>query len=455
MIRKVAVFRQWFACVYGYKFENHKTWKLPDTSTNIYKRYYMTLGTVEQIGQGSAYEYMKSPKIGASSIYKEVTETGTFDLGLAEFDFREQLAEFNLKIIEDTIKAEVRSIPTASFIPDSEDQSQDEPHGPVELKIVNVRDMAFRTLKRFRTGTDVDKIFSDLEPDGGIYGGSVYICTGESGVGKSTLLADLLMKIKVFEQQDLDQRISAKLAEKNVKKAAKIKRFTSYCRKKYGVNPLYISSEMTQTDLWFYYQKMPIIADLPTLLMADYIKGGLKEAITKAFESDYDIILLDSYQDMVEKMKDILNWSAKMAQNFLIQLMVEAAEKHGKCVIAIQHLTKGGEYVGSTYLKHTTTGMIDIKFDDVGQRYVMFEKNRRGGSMINKPLYFILDKQTKELRYDGAKFEEARKSAEMVNEIEDVSKRLNNKFDTLFESAKVIKDNTIVDTGSEGEHDDD
>jgi predicted ATP-dependent serine protease len=203
------------------------------------------------------------------------------------------------------------------------------------------------------------------------------------------------------------------------------------------VNTLYISTEMTKTDLFFYVKKMPAIGKVNTLLISDYLKSGLKDVITLAMKSEeYDVILLDSYQDLVEKMQDILNWRAKEAENFLIQLMVEAAEELGKCIIAIQHLTKGGEYVGRTFLKHTTTAMLELKFDKAGQRFAMFTKNRRAGSRTHIPMYFTL--KDGEVQFDEVTYRNALNANDLGASLSERQKAIQNSFGDLFSVAKRI-----------------
>jgi len=199
---------------------------------------------------------------------------------------------------------------------------------------------------------------SDHTEDGGIYSGTANVVVGESGVGKSTVMLQILAEIKEVQPD---------------------------------ANILYISSEMTRNDLFFFYAKMPIIGNVPTLLLMDYILGRFDLVLKNTINSDdYDIILLDSYQDTIVKMADVLGWKSTRAATWLTNMLIDAADKKGKAIFAIQHLTKGGQYVGSTYLKHATTAMIEMRFDDSGRRYIEFSKNRRGGSAINKKLYYSL-----------------------------------------------------------------
>lgn len=270
------------------------------------------------------------------------------------------------------------------------------PKKPFELHTEKISSMEFPDYKCFRTGTIIDKMLSDHSEEGGAFSGCVYVVPGESGSGKSTWLIDYIVKLMDF-------------SEANGTDAAK---------------PCYVSGEMTKNDLYFYMAKMPGIGKVDTLLCNEYMREGqLKDAIEAIFTSDdFNIIILDSYQDIVEKMRDAYAMKEAQCENWLINLMVQAAEKQGKLVFAIQHMTKGGQYVGGTFLKHVTTGMIFVMKDKINpsERYIMVSKNRRGGSMTDRPLYFILKDGA--VHYDDARFDSdtaARNSSAMNNDVKE------------------------------------
>lgn len=272
------------------------------------------------------------------------------------------------------------------------------PKEPVKAEIITVENMDFPDFGLHRTGKEIDKLFSDYEEDGGQYGGTVTIVVGESGVGKSTVLLDSLASIQ------------------NVNPDAKV---------------LYISSEMTKNDIGFYYRKTPAIGKVPTLLLMSHVKdGSINQVLKDEFNKDYDIILLDSYQDVVVKLREVKGWKSTYAESWLTSIMIDAAENNGAAIWAIQHMTKGGQYAGSTYLKHATTAMLELMFDDAGQRYVVFSKNRRGGSAVGKRLYFRL--VDGDVVYDANRYKETME----LKEIEDAESLrqidLAQKFEEVF-----------------------
>lgn len=111
--------------------------------------------------------------------------------------------------------------------------------------------------------------------------------------------------------------------------------------------------------------------------------------------------------------------------------MIDAAEKSGCAVLAIQHMTKGGQYVGSTYLKHATTAMLEIRFDLTGQRYVEFSKNRRGGSGTGKRLYYSLNEEGKVV-YDERRWKETEEMRDFENKETIRQHDLTSEFEKLF-----------------------
>lgn len=279
--------------------------------------------------------------------------------------------------------------PTAEFHAD--EVVSDEP------EIVNIGDMEFPAFKKYMTGAIIDQLMSDHDAEGGVFAGTANIVIGESGVGKSTVTLDLLAKIK---QQDPEAKV------------------------------LYISSEMTRNDLFFYYRKMPIIETIPTLLLMDYLMGRFDKTLEKAIHGDHDVILIDSYQDIIVKLKDVMGWKSTKAEAWLTGLIVDAADKKGKAIFAIQHMTKGGQYVGSTYLKHATQSMMEIKFDDAGRRYIEFSKNRRGGSMVGKRMYYSL--VNGEVNWDAAAWKQEIAVTDLTEQESERRAHLENDFNSLF-----------------------
>jgi predicted ATP-dependent serine protease len=179
------------------------------------------------------------------------------------------------------------------------------------------------------------------------------------------------------------------------------------------------------------------------------VKGGqLAPVLEKSFNGEYDIVLLDSYQDVLVKLKEVHGWKSTKAESWLTNMMIDAAEKNGCAVLAIQHMTKGGQYVGSTYLKHATTAMLEIRFDLSGQRYIEFSKNRRGGSGTGKRLYYRLDEEG-QVVYDTQRFEETEEMRSIENTETLRQQDLSSRFEQVFLRGASFDEDHSVDEAAE------
>jgi DNA repair protein RadA/Sms len=181
------------------------------------------------------------------------------------------------------------------------------------------------------------------------------IVTGDPGVGKSTILLDFLAKAKQYS----------------------------------GKRVLFISGEMNQIDMYGYCKRYNQFAFIDTIFMCDYAEYDPKIVIEKSLEKGYDLVLIDSWAEVIEQVKDFHKWNAGRAEQWLLNLLTKHNMENYTCFLIIQQVTKGGVFVGSNRLKHMTTGMMHIKFDrDSGYRYMEFSKNRRG--TVGEKIGFVL-----------------------------------------------------------------
>ena len=205
-----------------------------------------------------------------------------------------------------------------------------------------------------KTGTIVDSVLSN---EGGIFPGTNTVVIGDPGVGKSTVLLDLLAN---FQSK--------------------------------GKRVLFVSGEMNEIDMFGYVKRYPKFGRIPILFMQNYASNP-QSAIEKSLDQGFDVVLIDSWAEVNDMVQEENGWTRKKAESWLLDLM----DKHNKAgnernkhtaFINIQQMTKGGDFAGSNRIKHMTTAMGHLKFDGDGGRYLAFSKNRRGGNM-NK-FYFNL-----------------------------------------------------------------
>ena len=231
----------------------------------------------------------------------------------------------------------------------------------VTVKTVKMSDLSFdkKLFIPMVTKTKVDKFFS---AEGGVMPGTNIVCTGDPGVGKTTVLLDIVADLH-----------------------------------KIGKKVLFISGEMNAIDMVGYCKRFPKFNDLDILFMGDYTEHNPDTVIKQALAPGYDVVLIDSLAEVADMYVDFNGGTAKGATNKLLGLMEEHNlgnndSKTNTTFLIIQQVTKGGTFVGSNKIKHMVTGMMHLRFTD-GQRYLVFSKNRRGGN-ANR-LFFDLNNKNK------------------------------------------------------------
>lgn len=209
-------------------------------------------------------------------------------------------------------------------------------------------------LKVNKTSLPVDSMFSH---EGGIPVGTNIMCTGDPGVGKTTLLMHTLSNL---------QRNNPKLK----------------C--------VFISAEMSKIQVFKYMQRFPMFSNLETLFTSDYLDCNMKDVIEQLLSKGYDYVLMDSIVEVLDSVKEDNGWSQGSAEKWLIELCVRHNEANNKrgcytTFMLIQQVTKAGVFVGSNKMKHITDAHLEMKREsdrDGGGTYLYFAKNRNGQAGI-------------------------------------------------------------------------
>ena len=217
------------------------------------------------------------------------------------------------------------------------------------IKTVKMKDLKFDSslFEPMKTGRAIDHHFSS---EGGIMRGTNYAIVGDPGVGKTTVMMDILA--------DMNKR---------------------------GKKVLFVSGEMNSIDMYGYVKRFPKFGDLPILFMGDYIEQDCLETLESILDQGWDAVLIDSMAEIVNAVVDSSKkyMSSKKAETDILNLFekhnkAENAGKVNTCFLVIQQVTKQGNFAGSNRFKHMMTGMAHMKFSD-GNRIFYFSKNRRGG----------------------------------------------------------------------------
>lgn len=255
------------------------------------------------------------------------------------------------------------------------------------VQIVKLTDFNFppEVFIPLKSGKFIDNVISKK---GGTMPATITVVVGEPGSGKTTMLVDKMAGIEKTNP---------------------------------GKRCLYISSEMNPIDNRELADELPQLMDLNTLYLADYEHP--KAVIEEALQMGWDYVLVDSFMDVKDKIKDSQNkLTASSVETWLIGLLVKHTKGENELnkytsFDVIQHITKGGEYAGSTKLKHNTTAMVYVRVDEIsGERYIVYVKNRRGDT--RKKLYMVLDKTTGELSYNDKKYNELEKAIKIQKDMD-------------------------------------
>ena len=263
-----------------------------------------------------------------------------------------------------------------------------------KLDDLNIDDSLFTTMP---TGTIFDKFVSN---DGGFLPGTNIMAAGAPGIGKTTVLLELLSQLHVT-----------------------------------GKKVLFISAEMNQIDMARYLKRFPHWGQLPIMFLGDYTEQCPKASVEAVLNQGWDVVLTDSYTEVNDTIKEACNLTRGKTEKWFLNLM----ESHNKAnnsanlhttFVTILQLSKGGTFVGSNKLKHMATAMMQLEWDgneNNGRRFMEFSKNRTG--MVNKKLYFSFD--------NGVQFDEGRFARDLFNDevLEEERKALDSEgsqFDKLF-----------------------
>ena len=280
---------------------------------------------------------------------------------------------------------------------------ENEPKGIVRMRDIRFEPELFRN---FLSGTVLDELLCSYK---GLPKGVNYMVIGDPGVGKTTIILDLLSNIR---QQHPGARV------------------------------LFISAEMNEIDLAIYVQRFPKFQDLPIL----FIEAGFDdeepvhnfEKVKDVLRQGWDIVAIDSFYELQGIIKEEEGITLKKAESKLLSLIKKqnkAANDAGvnTTFLTIQQVTKAGHFIGSNRLKHAITAMMELRLENpkniYSDRYVVFSKHRRGD--VGVKLYYDLS-VTGDVYYDDEKYRQDRQLRKLQSTAASSLRKFADRFDLIF-----------------------
>lgn len=236
---------------------------------------------------------------------------------------------------------------------------------------VKMENLSFdpKLFQPIKTGKLIDSILSS---SGGFPRSTNFMLIGDPGIGKSTVAMDIISDLQIA-----------------------------------GASVLFISAEMDRVDLHGYVTRYPKFGKIEILFLGEYLDQNPQLVVEHMLKGGYDIVLIDSFVEVQETVKEFASMTSGGADKWLIDLMRKnnaGGNDRGlhTSFLVIQQVTKNGDFVGSNRLKHALSGMAEMRFHKDGGRYISFIKNRRGE--VNKRVYFDLS-ATGDVKYDADRYE--------------------------------------------------
>lgn len=281
--------------------------------------------------------------------------------------------------------------------------------------IVKMRDVKLRAslFANYTTGTVLDELLCSYR---GLPKGVNYMVVGDPGVGKTTVILDLLANVMKYAPE------------------AKV---------------LFVSAEMNEIDLAVYVQRFPKFGDIDIMFIEPDIEGKKRHLplLQEQLNKGWDIVAIDSFNELQGIIKEEENITSHQAETYLLSLI----KKHNKAMneakknttfLTIQQVTKRGNFMGTNRLKHMISAMMELRLDNpknvFSDRYIIFSKHRRGD--VGVKLYFSLS-TTGDVNYNERRFNEERRLRHIHSNISSQIRDFANQFDNVINTKNLQNGN--------------
>ena len=274
--------------------------------------------------------------------------------------------------------------------------------------VTRMRDVRFdpHLFSNFTSGTVLDELLCSYKA---LPKGVNYMIIGDPGVGKTTIILDLLSNIRACNP---------------------------------GARVLFISAEMNEIDLAIYVQRFPKFQDLDILFIeADFNEEDSShnlEKVRQVLDEGWDVVAIDSFFELQSIVKDEEEMSLRKAETQLLSLIKQQNKAENKrgvhtTFLTIQQVTKSGRFIGTNRLKHAITAMLELRLENpknvYSERYAVFTKHRRGD--VGVRLYYDLS-STGDVFYNEEKFQQDRQLRKLQSTASSSLRNFADQFDKIF-----------------------
>ena len=279
------------------------------------------------------------------------------------------------------------------------------------MNTIRMRNLRFSKdlFENYQTGTVLDRLLCSYT---GLPKGVNYMIVGDPGVGKTTIILDMMANIQKQHPQ---------------------------------LQILFVSAEMNEIDLAIYVQRFPKFGNLDILFVESNFDEDSRnwEQLTQVLQGGWDIVAIDSFHELQGIIKEEENITQKRAESMLLQLI----KQHNKAAndrnvnttfLTIQQVTKSGAFIGSNRLKHSITAMMELRLDNpkniYSNRYVTFSKHRRGD--VGVKLYYNLS-TTGDVDFDEVRYEQDVQLRKIQSNVSSQLRDFASQFDQLFNQTQI------------------
>lgn len=271
-----------------------------------------------------------------------------------------------------------------------------------------MRDVEFNPdlFRNYMTGTVLDELLCSYK---GLPKGVNYMVIGDPGVGKTTIILDLL---------------------------------SDMMRVQPGIKVLFISAEMNEIDLAIYVRRFPKFQDIDILFVeSNYDEANPShnyETITEVLRQGWDVVAIDSFYELQGIVKEEEHITLKKAESLLLSMIKQQNKAENDrgvntTFLTIQQVTKTGAFIGSNRLKHSITAMMELRLENpkniYSNRYAVFSKHRRGD--VGVRLYYDLG-ATGDVFYDEERYRQDKQLRKIQSEAANSLRTFADKFDMVF-----------------------